>query len=171
MKKILLLVLVTTAIMLSGTIKADAALPQNSNMSTAETLYYSGEFCKFYDLLERADLNRVLKGRGPYTVFAPSDAALANVPQDMLNKLAGAQNQCELERAMRYHIVSDCVSCQQLAAGSTIKTTDGRCVCAGNAANAITLNNARIVQSVNTNNGVIHVIDNILLPSDQLSLR
>lgn len=168
MKKIFLIM---AAILLGLSAKTLAEPIQTSNMNIADTLYYSGQFCKFSDLMQRADLNRVLKGGGPYTVFAPSDAALSRVPQDMLMRLSSCNNDAQLNRAMRYHIVPNSLTTQQMATASCIKTTDGRCIPVIPGSNGQQLGTANIVQSIYTPNGVIHVIDNILMPDQQLSLR
>ncbi len=171
MKRTVVILLISAIVLLGGVKKANALMSQNSNMSIADTLYYSGQFCTFSDLLERANLNKVLKGRGPYTVFAPTDAALAKIPPGMLSELASMENKCQLNRTMRYHIVDQCLSCEQIASANRIKTKDGRCITVSVCPNALRLDQANIIQDIYTNNGVIHVVDNLLMPSRELTLR
>lgn len=168
MKKFFVILLISAAFLFGFVIKPDIAKAQTSNMNTADTLYYSGQFCKFSNLLERADLNRVLRGKGPYTVFAPTDACMAKLPPGMVEHLSSCGNECQLNRTMRYHIVSSCVQPNQIGNVGCIKTTDGRCIqgCPG-----CKVNNINIVDTIYTKNGVIYVVDNLLLPNQQITLN
>lgn len=168
MQKIFVIILISAAFLFGAVIKPDPAQAATSGMNTADTLYYSGQFCQFSELLERADMNKILKGKGPYTVFAPSDLALANMPAGMIQKLASAQNMCQLNRTMRYHLVSGNIAAEQITTPSCIRTTDGRCI---TIYPGCRVDNANIVQTIYTNNGVIYVVDSLLLPNQQISLR
>lgn len=170
MKKLFIAIFASALFMLSQS--GNAALPQTSCLNIAETLSYSGEFQCFSRMLEQADLNKVLKGKGPYTVFAPTDAALAKLPPQVRLQLLSAQNDCQLTRTMRYHIVARPLNSQQLALSPVVKTTEGRCIGIAPGCNTLTVNNAQVVQrDIYTTNGVIHVIDNLLIPGQQLTLR
>lgn len=170
--KRMVLILLTAAFLISSAQKSNAAMTtQQSGLNIAETLQFSGQFNQFSDLLERAELNKVLKGRGPYTVFAPSDCCLQKMPQPMVQQLASVGNECELNRAMRYHIVHESLSEQQIAGANRIKTADGRCISVCQGCDGPKVDNADIVHSIYTTNGIIHVVDNLLLPSRQISLN
>ncbi len=171
MKKIFIVLLISAAVLFGYSIKAEAVMTQNSNMNIADTLYYSGQFCTFSDLLERANMNKVLKGKGPYTVFAPSDIALASLPPNVIQELASVENKCQLNRTMRYHIVDSRVSGDQLASAGAVKTKEGRCLTVCPGCNTVRLDNVNVVQTIYTKNGIIHVVDNLLMPSQQLTLR
>lgn len=171
MKRLLISLIAGAVVLFSQINPSPAQCQQCSNMNIADTLYYSGQFCKFTDMLERADLNRVLKGRGPYTVFAPTDAALANTPPQLISQLISCGNEWQLNRTMKYHYLKDGLSGSQIAILGHIRTADGTCLSACPACNALRVNNVNVVQSIYTKNGVIHVVDNILLPNQQISLR
>jgi len=171
MKRILIVLLISAAVLFGCPNKSEAVMTQNSNMNIADTLYYSGQFCKFSELLERANLNKVLKGKGPYTVFAPSDIALSGAPPALVQELASVENKCELNRTMRYHIVDSCMSGEQLAMAGCIKTKDGRCITVCPGCNTVKLDNANVIQTIYTKNGIIHVVDNLLMPDQQITLR
>lgn len=171
MKKVLLITMITAAV-LFGVCSHSQALPKNTGLSVAESLSYSGEFQCFSKLLQASGLAKTLKGKGPYTVFAPNDAAFAKLPPGTVDRLMYPQNKCELNRLIRYHIVSNQLSCPEIASCPKIKTTDGRCISVSQGCNQLCLDQAQVLQTdICARNGLIHVVDNVLLPGEFLSLK
>jgi uncharacterized surface protein with fasciclin (FAS1) repeats len=112
-----------------------------------------------------AGLVDTLKGTGPFTVFAPNDAAFAALPAGILDALLLPENRDALIKILKYHVVSGAVMSGDIADGE-VATVEGQKVTLSTA-NGVTVNDATVVQAdVVGSNGVIHVIDVVLLPPD-----
>ena len=112
-----------------------------------------------------AGLVDTLKGTGPFTVFAPTDAAFAALPAGILDALLLPENRDALIKILKYHVVSGAVMSGDIADGE-VATVEGQKVTLSTA-NGVTVNDATVVQAdVVGSNGVIHVIDVVLLPPD-----
>lgn len=117
-------------------------------------------------LIETAGLERTLQQGGPYTIFAPTDAAFAALPQETLQQLQQPENKDKLVRILQYHVVSGRLTATQLKTGE-LQTAEKRPVNVqvNPNGNQITINNAQVVQAdIEANNGVIHGIDQVLIP-------
>lgn len=112
-----------------------------------------------------AGLVDTLKGAGPFTVFAPTDAAFAALPAGVLDALLLPENQDTLVKILTYHVVPGVVLSTDIADGE-VPTVEGQNVTLSTA-NGVTVNGANVVQAdVLASNGVIHVIDAVILPPD-----
>ena len=112
--------------------------------------------------LTTADLNGTLSGAGPFTLLAPSDAAFAKLPAGTLDALL--KDRAALTRALRYHVLTSRVPAAKLTAGPA-KTLEGSTVIVGVTGTRVTVNDATVTATdVGATNGVIHVIDTVLLP-------
>ncbi len=112
-----------------------------------------------------AGLVDTLKGTGPFTVFAPTDAAFAALPAGVLDALLLPENKDALVKILTYHVVSGAVMSGDIADGE-VATVEGQKVTLSTA-NGVTVNDATVVQAdVVGSNGVIHAIDAVLLPPD-----
>ena len=149
----------TLALLTSGT----ATQAQNRNI--VETAVAAGSFTTLAKALEAAGLVETLQGPGPFTVFAPTDEAFAKLPSGTLDNLLKPENKAELRRILTYHVVpgrvmaADVVKLQSASAvsGDTIRI---RAHGAG-----VTVDDTRVVKTdIAATNGVIHVIDAVLLP-------
>ncbi|MEM1248570.1 MAG: fasciclin domain-containing protein, partial [Acidobacteriota bacterium] len=103
-----------------------------------------------------------LKGEGPFTVFAPTDEAFAALPEGTLEALLA--DKAKLTAVLTYHVVSG-----KVMAADVVKITEAATVQGGkvavDASNGVTINNATVVKAdIETSNGVIHVIDTVLIP-------
>ncbi|NEU81095.1 fasciclin domain-containing protein [Nostoc sp. UIC 10630] len=119
-------------------------------------------------LLKAAGLTDVLQQPGPYTVFAPTDQAFAALPAATLQQLQQPENRQALIKILTYHVVPGAVTSSQLAAGE-LQTAEERPVNIqiDRASNQISVNNARVIQAdVKASNGVIHAINQVLVPPD-----
>lgn len=124
----------------------------------------AGSFLTLAKLLANADLVETIKGDGPFTVFAPTDTAFAAVPADTLKALLA--DKVKLSKVLLYHVVPGTVMASQLKAGD-LKTAEGATLKLTDTAGVFTINDANIsAPDVVASNGVIHVIDKVLLPPD-----
>ncbi len=130
-----------------------------------DTAVADGRFTTLAAALGAADLVNTLKGDGPFTVFAPTDEAFAALGQDTINTLLLPENKGQLTGILLYHVVPGKTKSTDLA-GQTldVATVNGATV-AIDGTDGVTVNNATvIVPDVKASNGVIHVIDTVLLP-------
>ena len=129
-----------------------------------DTAVAAGSFTTLVAAVQAADLVDTLKGDGPFTVFAPTDEAFAALPEGTVEELLKPENKEKLAAILTYHVVPGKVMSTDLsdnmkaatAQGSevTIKTADG-----------VTVDGANVVSAdIETSNGVIHVIDGVILP-------
>lgn len=117
--------------------------------------------------LQAAGLVDTLKGDGPFTVFAPSDAAFAKLPQDAVQDLLKPENKEVLVKILTYHVVPGRVLSTDLTSGEVRSVEGGPISVKVDPATGVQVNDATVVQpDVSASNGVIHVIDNVILPPD-----
>ncbi|MGB7377235.1 MAG: fasciclin domain-containing protein [Rivularia sp. (in: cyanobacteria)] len=117
--------------------------------------------------LQAAGLVDTLKGNGPFTVFAPSDAAFAKLPQDAVQDLLKPENKEVLVKILTYHVVPGRVLSSDLQSGEVRSVEGGPISVKVDPATGVQVNDATVVQpDIKASNGVIHVIDNVILPPD-----
>ena len=110
--------------------------------------------------LQAADLVDALQGPGPYTVFAPTDKAFAALPQGTVESLLMPENRVKLQSILKYHVVAGRVMSSDL-----MKYTDAKTLQGDEVDLTLMINDARVVQAnIKTTNGVIHIIDRVMLP-------
>jgi len=126
-----------------------------------DTAVAAGNFKTLVTALKAADLVSTLKGKGPFTVFAPTDAAFAKIPKADLDALL--KNKAKLKSVLTYHVVSGKVLSTDLKDGS-VKTVQGSDVMVSTMGGA-KVNDAKVVTAdIAASNGVIHAIDTVLMP-------
>ena len=126
-----------------------------------DTAVAAGNFKTLATALQAAGLVDTLKGKGPFTVFAPTDEAFAKIPKADLDALL--KDKAKLTAVLTYHVVAGKVMAQDVKAGK-VKTVQGSEVTLGTTG-GVTVNNAKVVAAdVGASNGVIHVIDAVLMP-------
>lgn len=114
--------------------------------------------------LQAAGLTDTLSGEGPFTVFAPTDAAFAKLPAGTLEALLKPENKETLVKILTYHVVPGEVTSNQLKSGE-VATVEGSPVTVNIEGNGVMVNKATVVQpDVQASNGVIHVVDTVILP-------
>jgi uncharacterized surface protein with fasciclin (FAS1) repeats len=124
-------------------------------------------FTTLVKALKAADLVDTLSAEGPYTVFAPTNAAFAKIPKATLANLLKPENKEQLKKVLTYHVVSGAVTSKQLKAGS-VATVEGSNVTVKIKGKKVMINNANVILAdVKASNGVIHAIDTVLMPSDK----
>ena len=128
-----------------------------------ETAINAGTFSTLVKVIEATELVDFLKSPGPYTVFAPTDEAFAQLPGNTLDSLL--QDLPKLKRVVTYHVVFGDVRAEDLMQIDEAETVEGSVV-AIDSSNGIKVNDAKVVTpDILTDNGVIHVIDTVLLPT------
>ncbi|KYC36534.1 beta-Ig-H3/fasciclin [Scytonema hofmannii PCC 7110] len=126
----------------------------------------NGSFTMLTKALKAAGLVETLQGKGPFTVFAPTDAAFAKLPQEAVQDLLKPENKEVLTKILRYHVVSGSVQSSDLKSGE-VKSVEGGAINVKVEQGGVMVNDAKVVQAdVKASNGVIHVIDNVILPPD-----
>jgi uncharacterized surface protein with fasciclin (FAS1) repeats len=128
-----------------------------------ETAGAAGSFTTLAKAIEAAGLTETLKGEGPFTVFAPTDEAFAKLPEGALDALL--QDKEKLAAILTYHVVPGKVSSEDVAQLPTAKTVNGQDLTITAADDKVMVGSATVTQAdIPASNGVIHVIDTVLLP-------
>jgi uncharacterized surface protein with fasciclin (FAS1) repeats len=128
-----------------------------------DTAVSAGSFKTLAKLLGDADLVEVMKRPGPYTVFAPTDEAFAKVPKEVLEGLA--RDKAKLQEVLKYHVLTSKWSAADIRLVKQTGTVQGKAVRFGAGATGLTVNDAKVLKAdVDCSNGMIHVIDSVLLP-------
>jgi uncharacterized surface protein with fasciclin (FAS1) repeats len=133
-------------------------------VATAEA---NGSFKTLTKALKAAGLTETLQGTGPFTVFAPTDAAFAKLPKDALTDLLKPENKEVLVKILTYHVVGGQVLSADLKSGEVKSSEGGAINVKVDPTTGVMVNDAKVVQAdIKASNGVIHVIDNVILPPD-----
>ncbi len=127
-----------------------------------QTAVDNGNFSTLATALQKAGLVDTLKGSGPFTVFAPTDAAFAKIPKDQLDALLADKD--KLAKVLTYHVVPGRVMAADVKPGE-VKTVQGSAVTISTYGGKVKVNDATVTATdVRADNGVIHVIDTVILP-------
>jgi uncharacterized surface protein with fasciclin (FAS1) repeats len=125
----------------------------------------AGSFNTLAAALKAGGLVDALKGKGPFTVFAPTDEAFAKLPAGTVESLLKPENRDKLVAILKYHVVAGNVTSDKVVKLDSAETLNGQKVKIS-ATDGVKVNNAKVVKAdIVTTNGVIHVIDSVLLPS------
>jgi uncharacterized surface protein with fasciclin (FAS1) repeats len=131
-----------------------------------DTAISAGQFTTLAKALQAAGLVDTLKGDGPFTVFAPTDAAFAKLPAGTVESLLKPENKEKLTSILTYHVVPGSVKAAQVATMSSAETVNGDTVVFKSQNNAVKVDQANVVKAdVVASNGVIHVVDTVLMPN------
>ncbi len=140
------------------------AATATANETIDQVVASNGSFSTLNAAIQAADLGTTLSGTGPYTVFAPTDAAFAALPAGTLDQLLLPENKAELQKVLTYHVIPGSVSSAQITPGA-VNTVEGAPVNIAASAGEVTVGDAKVTQpDITASNGVIHVIDKVLLP-------
>jgi uncharacterized surface protein with fasciclin (FAS1) repeats len=136
------------------------------NADIVETAQNADGFETLVAAIEAAGLADTLKGEGPYTVFAPTDAAFEKLPEGTLDSLLRDENRDKLIAILSYHVVPGKVTSEQVAGLSDATTVEGGELSISRSGNSVMINDATVTTAdIVASNGVIHVIDTVLLPN------
>jgi uncharacterized surface protein with fasciclin (FAS1) repeats len=153
--------LLATVVVLTSALPAMAA--DKDIVDTA----VAAKFNTLVAAVKAADLVDTLKGDGPFTVFAPTDEAFAKLPKGVLEGLLKPENKEMLKAVLLYHVVPGKVPASTVLKmdGKQVKTAQGRSVAIEIDGASVTVGGAKVIKAdVPTSNGVIHVIDTVLVP-------
>ncbi|MBU1190515.1 MAG: fasciclin domain-containing protein [Gammaproteobacteria bacterium] len=129
-----------------------------------DTAIAAGSFDTLITAVKAAGLVDTLKGKGPFTVFAPTDAAFAKLPKAQLEALLN--DKAALAKVLTYHVVAGKVEAADVVKLNSATTVEGQSVVI-TTGDSVMINNATVIQTdIASSNGVIHVIDSVLLPPD-----
>jgi uncharacterized surface protein with fasciclin (FAS1) repeats len=133
-----------------------------------DTAVAAGSFKTLAKALTAADLLSTLKGAGPFTVFAPTDEAFAKLPAGTLEMLLKPENKAKLQRILTYHVVAGKVTAADVVKLHSAKAVSGDTIAIAANAGGVTVDGAHVVTTdIGASNGVIHVIDAVILPKDK----
>ncbi len=157
------LVLALTVGVATATAGRAATTGPSNEKNLVQTAVAAGQFKTLASLLQKAGLARTLEGKGPFTVFAPTDAAFAKVPTATLASLA--KNKAKLRAVLLYHVVKGKVTASQAMKLHSAKTLEGNSVSIRVSGGKVIVGGATVVKAnVLASNGVIHVINKVLIP-------
>ncbi|MBD0267248.1 MAG: fasciclin domain-containing protein [Cyanobacteria bacterium Co-bin8] len=137
-----------------------------ASRTIAEITSFDNSFSTLNTAIEAAGLEDTLNGDGPYTVFAPTNEAFEAIPAATRERLLAPENQDALAQVLSYHVLAQDLPASQIQAGE-VETISGQSlnVEVDSGTQAVNVNNARVVQpDVQASNGVIHVVDQVILP-------
>ncbi len=145
-----------------------AALAFTSTAAPAADIVDTAVAAKFNTLVtavKAAGLVDTLKGPGPFTVFAPTDDAFAKLPAGTLENLLKPENKEQLQNILKYHVVPGRVMAEDVVKLTSAKTAEGQSIAIKTMNGKVMVDNAHVTKTdIVTSNGVIHVIDTVILP-------
>ena len=128
----------------------------------------NGQFKTLTKALGAAGLVTTLQGKGPFTVFAPTDAAFAALPKGTVENLLKPENKAQLTKILTYHVVPGSVVSTSLKSGD-VKSVEGSSLKVAVSPGKVTVSGANVVKAdIKASNGVIHVIDKVLMPPNRM---
>lgn len=130
-----------------------------------DTAVAAGDFKTLAAALKAGDLVETLKGKGPFTVFAPTDEAFKKLPKGTLESLLKPENKEKLVAILKYHVVSGAVKAKDVVKMKEAETLAGKPVTITVEKDEVHINKSKVTKAdIEASNGVIHVIDAVLLP-------
>ena len=161
--------------MIAGIVAAVTITGAAANMGAAaadkdivDTAVAAGSFKTLAKALQAADLVETLKGAGPFTVFAPTDEAFAKLPAGTLEALLKPENKPKLQRILTGHVVAGKVMAADVVKVGSAKAVSGSTLKIASRDGGVTVDGSKVVKTdIVATNGVIHVIDSVILPKDE----
>jgi len=151
-------------------VSAQAGHHAKKQANIVETAAAAGQFETLIAAAKAAGLAGALSGDGPLTVFAPTDEAFGALPAGTIETLLEPGNKEQLATILKFHVIAGRVGSNALADGAMLDTLAGSPVTISAAEDGFTINGARIVATdIDASNGVVHVIDRVILPPQQMS--
>ncbi len=150
---------------------ANAKAPQPEAVGTVvEVAEAQGEFGTLLKALEAADMQATLEGQGPYTVFAPTDAAFEALPEGTLDELLKPENKARLRDILSYHIMAGEITSDTVTGQDVERPTlAGKPLIIDATGQTLMVADAKLVKTdIATENGIIHVIDTVMIPEAQM---
>jgi uncharacterized surface protein with fasciclin (FAS1) repeats len=154
-----------TGALVASLLFAGASFATPPSQDIVDTAVAAGSFKTLVAAVQAAGLVDTLKGAGPFTVFAPTDAAFAKLPPGTVESLLKPENKQKLAAILTYHVVSGKVMAADVTKMKSAKTVNGQMLTIKSSMGTVMVNNAKVVSTdIVCSNGVIHVIDTVLMP-------
>ncbi|QSX74444.1 fasciclin domain-containing protein [Lysobacter arenosi] len=145
-----------------------STMTNTSTKNLVDTAAANGSFKTFGKAIERAGMSDTLRGVGPFTVFAPTDAAFDKLPAGKLENLFKPENKEELVSILNYHVVSGRKTMADIGKSETAKTVNGQSAPIMLTNDRVSIDGARVTSAdIGSSNGVIHGIDKVNIPTKQ----
>lgn len=147
----------------------DTTSTTNATASTnlVQTAEKAGQFKTLLAAVKAADLEATLRDGGPYTVFAPTDEAFAKLPAGTVESLLEPQNKDKLKAILTYHVVPGAVMSTEAVKLKSAKTVNGKELMLDASSGSLKVGSGKVAKAdIAASNGVIHVVDTVLLPSE-----
>lgn len=151
----------------AGVLLSAAAQADHHGMKKdiVDTAVEAGQFETLVAAVQAAGLVETLKGEGPYTVFAPTDEAFAALPEGTVESLLEEENRDQLQSILTYHVVPGKIMAEDAMAADSATTVQGQDLTITTMDGSVMIDDATVIQAdIETSNGVIHVIDSVLMP-------
>lgn len=146
----------------------DTSMPSESP-DIVETAVATPELSTLVTAVTQAELATTLQGEGPFTVFAPTDEAFAALPTETLETLLLPENIEELQSVLTYHVVPGAILASDITDGMEVVTVNGETITLNVSEAGVSINDSSTVLNadIQTSNGVVHLIDSVLLPPEE----
>ncbi|NNF97978.1 MAG: fasciclin domain-containing protein [Desulfobacteraceae bacterium] len=165
MKHLFSLTVILALIVIPSTLIAGGYSKKAATLDIVDTAVSAGDFNTLITALKAAELEGVLRGEGPFTVFAPTDEAFGKLPEGTLADLLLPENKSKLQSILTYHVVPGNYPASEVVGMSNAKTANGKSFTINQSDGAVMVDNATVVKTdIMATNGVIHVIDSVILP-------
>jgi uncharacterized surface protein with fasciclin (FAS1) repeats len=156
---------IAIGVVAAAAMAVSVAQAQSANKDIVDTAVAAGSFTTLAKALQAADLVGTLKGEGPFTVFAPTDEAFAKLPPATLADLLKPENKAKLRQILTYHVVAGRVTAADVLKLTSAKALSGDTIDIKTNGGTVMVDGARVVKAdIAASNGVIHVIDSVILP-------
>lgn len=162
------LVAAAAALTASPVYAQDAAYARGTDMDIVDVAVSAGSFETLVAAVKAAGLVEVLKSDGPFTVFAPTDDAFAALPEGTVTELLKPENKEKLIAILTYHVVPGKVMAADVVKLTSAKTVQGQTVSIETSDKGVRIDGALVLKAdIAASNGVVHVIDAVMLPSEE----
>ena len=149
------------------TVTAKKEVVAATKMNIVDTAIKAGTFKTLAAALQAADLVDTLKGKGPFTVFAPTDEAFAKLPEGTVEHLLKPENKEHLVALLTYHVLPETATAADVMKVDSAKTVNGESVTFKTENGKVYVDNATVTKAdIACSNGEIHVIDAVLMPKE-----
>jgi len=156
---------VAVAAMVGLVLGAVSTFAKTEDKDIVDTAVSAGQFKTLATAINAAGLAETLKGAGPFTVFAPTDAAFAKLPAGTVENLLKPENKGQLTAILTYHVVPGVATAADVVKLDEAKTVNGKVVSLHASGGSVMVNNAHVVTAdIAASNGIIHGIDSVLMP-------
>jgi transforming growth factor-beta-induced protein len=157
---------VTVLAAISVGLAMNLAATPTAKKDIVDTAVAAGSFKTLTAAIQAAGLTDTLKGKGPFTVFAPTDDAFAKLPAGTVDNLLKPENKEKLVAILTYHVVPGRITAAQVSKMTEAKTVNGKELAIRTDMGHVMINDATVTKAdIECSNGVIHVIDTVLIPN------